>query len=141
MRESVLERLTNVHPDLEIWWDSSPLVFQSWLRKMVDQAPVARKAAVEEELSRIYVASDPASSLVRGCTTNPPLSLTAVKSDPKFWNEWTDDLISSNPGLSQYEYFWLTYKEVICRGAKMSCRSGRRPEDAMATPPANSIRA
>ena len=62
---------------------------------------------------------DPASSLVRGCTTNPPLSLTAVKSDPKFWNEWIDDLIASNPGLSQYDYFWLTYKEVIRRGAKM----------------------
>jgi len=119
MRESVLERLTNVHPDLQIWWDSSPLVFQSWLKKMVDQAPAARKAAVEEELSRIYVAGDPASSLIRGCTTNPPLSLSAVKSDPKFWNEWIDDLISSNPGLSQYEYFWLTYKEVIRRGAKM----------------------
>jgi transaldolase len=74
---------------------------------------------LEEQLSRIYVIGDPASSLVRGCTTNPPLSLTAVKSDPKFWNEWIDDLIASNPGLGQYDYFWLTYKEVIRRGAKM----------------------
>ena len=119
MRESVLERLTKVHPNLEIWWDSSPLVFQSWVRKMVDQAPQARKAGLEEELNRIYVIGDPAGSLIRGCTTNPPLSLTAVKSDPKFWNEWIDDTISSNPGLSQYDYYWLTYKEVIRRGAKM----------------------
>jgi transaldolase len=119
MRESVLERLTSVHPNLEIWWDSSPLVFQSWLKKMLDQAPAASRAALEEQLSRIYVIGDPASSLVRGCTTNPPLSLTAVKSDPKFWNEWIDDLIASNSGLGQYDYFWLTYKEVIRRGAKM----------------------
>jgi len=119
MRESVLERLTAVHPNLEIWWDSSPLVFKSWLQKMLDDAPAARRAALEEQLSRIYVIGDPASSLVRGCTTNPPLSLTAVKSDPKFWNEWIDDLIASNPGLGQYDYFWLTYKEVIRRGAKM----------------------
>jgi hypothetical protein len=35
MRESVLERLTAVHPNLEIWWDSSPLVFKSWLQKML----------------------------------------------------------------------------------------------------------
>jgi transaldolase len=119
MRESVLERLTGVHPNLEIWWDSSPLVFKSWLQKMLDDAPAARRAALEEQLSRIYVIGDPASSLVRGCTTNPPLSLTAVKSDPKFWNEWIDDLIASNPGLGQHDYFWLTYKEVIRRGAKM----------------------
>ena len=119
MRESVLERLISVHPNLEVWWDSSPLVFQSWLKKMLDQAPAASRATLEEQLSRIYVAGDPASSLVRGCTTNPPLSLTAVKSDPKFWNEWIDDLIASNPGLGQHDYFWLTYKEVIRRGAKM----------------------
>ena len=36
MKESVLERLARVHPDLEIWWDSSPLVFTSWVKKMVD---------------------------------------------------------------------------------------------------------
>ena len=119
MSESVLERLTNVHPNLEIWWDSSPLVFQSWLQKMLDKAPATRRANLEEQLSRIYVINDPARSMVRGCTTNPPLSLTAVKSDPKFWNEWIDNLIVSNPGLGPHDYYWLTYKEVIRRGAKM----------------------
>ena len=119
MNESVLERLTQVHPDMEIWWDSSPLVFKSWVKKMVDSAPPAKKALLEEQLNRIYVLDDPAKSLVRGCTTNPPLSLTAVKSDPGLWNEWIDNLILSNPGLTQHEYFWLTYKEVIRRGAEM----------------------
>ena len=52
MRESVLERLTNVHPDLEIWWDSSPLVFKPWLQKMLEQAPAAGRATLEEQLSR-----------------------------------------------------------------------------------------
>lgn len=119
MIHSVLERLIQVHPDLEIWWDSSPLIFQGWVKKMVDAAPPARKAVLEEQLERIYVAGDPATSLIRGCTTNPPLSLAAVKSDPATWNEWVDDLIRSNPGLLRYEYFWLTYKEVIRRGANM----------------------
>lgn len=27
---SVLERFGATHPDLEIWWDSSPFVFESW---------------------------------------------------------------------------------------------------------------
>ena len=119
MNESVLERLTQVNPDMEIWWDSSPLVFKSWVKDMVAAAPQEKKSLLDEQLNRIYVLDDPAQSLVRGCTTNPPLSLTAVKNDPEFWNEWIDDLIASNPGLELYEYFWLTYKEVIRRGAEM----------------------
>jgi transaldolase len=119
MNESVLERLTHVNPDMEIWWDSSPLVFDSWVKSMVAAAPLKKKAELEEQLNRIFVLQDPAQSLVRGCTTNPPLSLTAVKNDPDFWNEWIDDLIITNPGLALYEYFWLTYKEVIRRGAEM----------------------
>ncbi len=117
--KSVVERLTEVHPDMEIWWDSSPLIFKSWVKKMVDSAPPAKKARWEEQLNRIYALDDPAKSLVRGCTTNPPLSLTAVKNDLPFWNEWVDNLIRSNPGLTQYEYFWQTYREVIRRGAEM----------------------
>ncbi len=119
MTQSVLERLAAVHPDMEIWWDSSPLVFQAWVKKMVDAAPAKQKDELAEQLNRIYNVKDPAKSLIRGCTTNPPLSLTAVKSDPATWNEWIDHLIRSNGGLNQHEYFWLTYREVIRRGAAM----------------------
>ena len=117
--ESVVDRLQSVHPDLEIWWDSSPLVFKPWVKKMVDAAPEAKKAVLEEQLNRIYVVDDPAKSMIRGCTTNPPLSLSAVKSDPATWDPWIDNLIMTHPGLSQGEYFFLTYKEVIRRGAGM----------------------
>jgi len=119
MTQSVLERLTLVHPDLEIWWDSSPLVFSSWVRKMVSSAPSSKKGLLEEQLNRIYNIDDPSQSLIRGCTTNPPLSLAAVKNDPDNWNEWIDELIKSHKGLNREEYAWLTYKEVIKRGAKM----------------------
>ena len=56
---------------------------------------------------------------VRGCTTNPPLSLQAVKSDTQFWNEWLDDRIRSGLDLSLKELTWLTYKEVVKRGAQL----------------------
>ncbi|MEK6845759.1 MAG: transaldolase family protein, partial [Nanoarchaeota archaeon] len=119
MIPSALERLTHVHSAMEIWWDSSPLVFKSWVKKMVNLAPSEKKTKLEEQLNRIYVSDNPAKSLIRGCTTNPPLSLTAVTNDPIFWNKWIDNLIKTNKGLSKYEYFWLTYKEIIRRGAKM----------------------
>jgi transaldolase len=119
MITSPVERLTQTHPDLEIWWDSSPLVFEKWVQEMVDAAAPSRKPVLEAQLRRLYNADDPAQSLFRGCTTNPPLSLKAVQSDPDFWNEWVDDLIQSNPDLDQKGLSWLTYKEVVKRGAEM----------------------
>ena len=119
MIESPIERLTKTHPDLEVWWDSSPLVFEKWVQKMVDAAEPSRRPVLEEQLRRLYNAEDPAKSLFRGCTTNPPLSLKAVQSQPEFWNEWIDDLISSNPDLDRKELAWLTYKEVVKRGAEL----------------------
>jgi len=119
MSQSPVERLTKTHPDLEVWWDSSPLVFEKWVQMMVDAAEPSQKAALEEQLRRLYNAEAPAKSIFRGCTTNPPLSLKAVQSDPELWNEWIDDLILSNPDLDQTELSWLTYEEVVKRGAEM----------------------
>ena len=38
MIESPIERLAMTNPDLEIWWDSSPLVYPDWTRKMLENA-------------------------------------------------------------------------------------------------------
>lgn len=119
MKQSVLDRLTGVHPDLEIWWDSSPLIFKSWAQKMVAAAPNNKKEELKEQLNRIYNLKNPEKSLIRGCTTNPPLSLSAVQNDPGYWNEWIDTLFKKNKGAKVSEYSWLTYKEVIKKGAEM----------------------
>jgi transaldolase len=119
MIESPVERLAKTHPDLEIWWDSSPLVYNQWVRKMLDEVEPARRPILEEQLARLYNKQEPAKSVFRGCTTNPLLSWQVIKSDPVFWGEWVDDLIQSHPDLSVPELVWLTYKEVVQRGAKM----------------------
>lgn len=116
---SVLERLIATNPDMEIWWDSSPLVHEKWVQSMVKSAPPEKRERWEAELRRTYNAQDPVKSNCRGCTTNPPLSLTAVKSDPDKWNEWIDAQIEANPGIDAHSLFWITYKEVIRRGAAM----------------------
>jgi transaldolase len=104
---------------MEIWWDSSPLVYDQWVRKMLNAAKPSRKEILEEQLSRLYNAKTPAKSIFRGCTTNPSLSWQAVQADPEFWNEWLDDMIRTNSGMSAKELVWMTYKEVVKRGAKM----------------------
>lgn len=119
MIASPLERLSDTHPDLEIWWDSSPLIYKPWVQKMLSAAEPSKRSILEEQLKRFYNLDDPANSLVRGCTTNPPLSMKAVQTDIKFWEGWVDQLINSNPGYSEKQLFWETYKEVVKRGAEM----------------------
>jgi transaldolase len=119
MVESAVERLINTNPEMEIWWDSSPLVFQQWVKKMVDSADPSKKAVWQEQLNRLYNAENPAQSIFRGCTTNPPLSWTAVQSDTKFWGDWIAKQSQANPGLDNHKLAWLTYKEVVRRGAEM----------------------
>jgi transaldolase len=119
MIESAVERLSKTHPDLEIWWDSSPLVYNQWIRKMVNAAEPSHKPILEGQLARLYNVETPAQSIFRGCTTNPPLSWQAVQSDLQFWSEWIDNIIRANPDLALKELTWMTYKEVVKRGAEM----------------------
>jgi hypothetical protein len=76
-------------------------------------------AEMAAQVRRLFVAGDPAASVFRGCTTNPPPSLTAVQSDPKYWDPRIDEIIASHPGISPRELFWETYKAVIHKGAQM----------------------
>ncbi|OGO14856.1 MAG: hypothetical protein A2Y93_10505 [Chloroflexi bacterium RBG_13_68_17] len=118
MSESVVERLQNTHPDLEIWWDSSPLIFDSWVKKMVDGTPAGQKKELEAQLKRLFAWDDMAKSVLRGCTTNPPLSLGAIKDNSPIWEKWVDDQIKANPGITLEALWWMTYKEVVKRGAE-----------------------
>ena len=79
-------------------------------------APDSRKAELEAQL-RFSTAQDPAKSVFRGCTTNPPLSLEAVKANPDYWNGQIDELIvATHPGITAQDLFWKTYKLVVQQG-------------------------
>jgi transaldolase len=119
MSESVIERLVKTNPDMEVWWDSSPLIYEKWVTKMVAAAPDYKKAELEAQLNRLFNVKDPANSVIRGCTTNPPLSLEAVKSNPEYWNVRIDELIQANPSITSKQLFWETYKLVVQEGARI----------------------
>jgi len=118
-RKSVVERLVELNPETEIWWDSSPLVYYNWKKKMLDKAAPGDRAELEEQLTRFFNESDPASGLVRGVTTNPPLSLQAIEGHPDIWVPWVDQLIRDNPYADVGVLFWKTYLEVVRRGTDM----------------------
>ena len=116
---NLLEKLVEVSPGMEIWWDSSPVIFKSWCRKMLDKAEAADRETLQRQFDRMYDSSNPQSQLFRGVTTNPPLSLQAIQDDPAYWEKVTQEIIAENPGIDAESLFWKLYLKVIKRGSDM----------------------
>ena len=120
MRENnLLEALVQVSPGMEIWWDSSPVIFENWCRKLLDKADAGDQQTLKRQFGRMYNMENPEESLFRGVTTNPALSLQAIKDDEPYWKEVTFGIIKNNPGIDKESLFWLLYKEVVKRGSDM----------------------
>ena len=119
MKKSPLERLMDTHPGLEIWWDSSPLIYSFWAEGMLKKAPSNRVEELREQLKRLYDPEHPERALFRGVTTNPPLSLGVIKTHESLVAQMVDRLIEQNPCVDKEVLFWLTYKEIVRRGAEM----------------------
>lgn len=59
-RLHVLERLAATNPYCEIWFDSSPLVYETWKKNVLEKAPAEKRAAWPEQLTRLFNAADAA---------------------------------------------------------------------------------
>ena len=128
MPPSVVELLDQTAEGMEIWWDSSPLIFDGWRQTVLDGVKDSKQREIlAVQLGRLYNHEAPEESVFVGCTTNPPLSVDALSQqsedgsrewDPE-WTAWIDTLIRNHPHASQYELFWKTYLEVVSRGAAM----------------------
>lgn len=116
--KNVLEKLQEANPDAEIWWDSSPLVYKNWAASIVEKAPGGKKESWSEQLTRVFDPDNPKETIFRGVTTNPPLSYDAIKDDPKSWAAIVRGLIRENPDKGVEEIFWMTYKQIVKRGAE-----------------------
>jgi transaldolase len=116
---NLFEDLVAVSPGMEIWWDSSPVIFSNWCRKMLAKADEQDRANLECQFARMYDVGHPMDQLFRGVTTNPPLSLAAIKDDPERWQKVAAKILAANPGLDTEGLFWLMYKEVVRQGSDM----------------------
>lgn len=115
----ILEKLVDLSPGMEIWWDSSPVIFDPWCAKTLDQADPARRDVLKAQFARMVNPDDPLRQLFRGVTTNPALSYQAIGWDPDGWREVTFGIMRDNPGIAKEDLFWKLYKEVVRRGAAM----------------------
>jgi transaldolase len=107
------------HSQMEIWWDSSPLIYDSWAEGFVKKTSPDRAKELKEALLRLFNPDHPEKTLFRGVTTNPPLSLAVLKTHGPAWEQVVDGLIEKNPCVDKESLFWLTYKEIVRRGAEM----------------------
>jgi len=119
MSKNIMEKLQDTNPECEIWWDSSPLVYQTWANNMIAKAPANKKSAWEEQLKRLFDPDNASQMFFRSSTTNPPLSLNAIKDNPPVWAAYVKGLIEGNPDSTVEDIYWMTYKEVVRRGAEM----------------------
>jgi len=116
---NLLEELVAVSPGMEIWWDSSPVIFENWTKKMLAKADPADHEVLKAQFARMYNLDDPMSQLFRGVTTNPPLSLQAIKDDPPRWEQEAARILEEQPDLDAEGLFWALYKEVVKQGSDM----------------------
>ena len=116
---NLLEDLVAVSPGMEIWWDSSPVIFGNWCKKMLAKASAGDQDNLKRQFKRMYDTDDPVGQLFRGVTTNPPLSLAAIKDDLARWQKVAEQILKENDGLGTEGLFWLLYKEVIKQGSDM----------------------
>ncbi|HUS79786.1 MAG TPA: transaldolase family protein [Armatimonadota bacterium] len=110
---SAIERLAALHADTEIWWDSSPLVYEGW--RAETRGADSAAPALTGELSRLWDPKHSADGLLRGATTNPPLAWQAVQADLPRWEATAREAARISGDAD--EHLWRVYGEICRAGA------------------------
>ncbi len=111
MAPNPLAALAATHPELEVWFDSSPLILDAW-RSGVIAAHEGRPDA-----DRCRERLEGVEGVLVGCTTNPPLTAQAVEYDPSRWADRLRDL-TGGKATDPSEAMWKLYELVVREGAE-----------------------
>ena len=116
-----LEQLAATNPEAEIWWDSSPLIYPSWKDQTLAKDPDPKASGWEQQLVRLFDADTIEAEGrmgFRGVTTNPPLSLQAIKLAPDVWAARIKEIAKADPSLDVEGVYWKLYLELVAKGAR-----------------------
>lgn len=122
MTEHVLERLARTNPECEIWWDSSPLIYQKWKEEVLSKDPDPANSGWEQQLTRLLdlqTIQSEGKMGFRGVTTNPPLCLQALKLAPDFWGNRIKEIANHHHRSDVEGVYWTLYLELVRKGAEM----------------------
>jgi len=116
---SIFEKLQQVNPEAEIWWDSSPLIYESWADELLNSLKDKdKKEKIKKYLLHLHNPDNPEKFFFRGATTNPPLSLGVLSYHKQVWRKFANRVIRISPNKTPGQIFWQMYKEIIRKGAE-----------------------
>ena len=117
--KSAMQRLSETADVMELWWDSSPLIFKAWAESMLEKASPEKKEELKEQLKVLFDPDNPAETLFCGVTTNPRLTRKVLDLIPDEVNPIIDQMIKDNPVKDSYKLAWKTYKAITEKGAQL----------------------
>ncbi len=117
--KSAMQRLDETGEVTELWWDSSPLIFNAWAKKMLDDAPEGEREKLKESLRVMFDPDNPSETLFSGVTTNPKLTSKVLSLIPEEVNPIVDKIIKDYPAGSDYDLAWEVYKAITKKGAAL----------------------
>ena len=117
--ECAIQRLSDTSDDMEVWWDSSPLIYKSWSQKVIDKAEDSYKAVMKKQLSKLFNYNNPLDMVFAGVTTNPRLTSKVLELIPEEVNPIVDKIIKQNPAKTDYQIAWEVYKAITAEGTKL----------------------
>lgn len=118
-KKSAMQRLSETSDVMELWWDSSPLVFGKWRDSVLEKAKPEDREKLEAQLKVLFDTDNPGDCLFDGVTTNPKLTNTALSLMSEEMNPIIDEIIKGNKAKSNYLLAWKTYKEMTREGAAL----------------------
>ncbi len=117
--KSAMQRLSETSDNMELWWDSSPLIFDTWKEEMLEKAEPSRKERLEKQLEVLFDTGNPQDTLFDGVTTNPKLTRKVLDLLPDMVAPIVDEIIEGNRAKSDYLLAWKAYKEITKKGAAL----------------------
>jgi len=117
--KSAIQRLSKTSGGMEIWWDSSPLIFKAWSEQMLGKTSDKEKDMMAKWLKVLFDYKKPEDTLFSGVTTNPRLTRKVLDLIPEDVNPIVDKIIKENPFKTNYELAWKVYKEITKEGTKL----------------------
>lgn len=118
-KASAIDRLSDTSEGMEIWWDSSPLIYKSWAKKILDKTDPAYKSTMQEQLDRLFNTMKQEDIVFDGVTTNPRLTSRVLELIPEEVNPIVDKMIKDNPARTDYEIAWEVYKAITKEGTRL----------------------
>lgn len=110
-----IKKLINTSSNMEVWWDSSPLIFEEWVGNSGKTIQDIGFFSIENTASGLTRFGR--GGLLRGATTNQPLTWQVIQKNPGVWGEWLEEQLKEAPGLPVKEAMWRLFIEVAARGA------------------------